>query len=299
MSFAPAEFIHEQIRLLGASVAGAETYIVAPELNLGFDVGRCPDSVLNVDHIFLSHGHMDHAAGVAYYFSQRMFIDNAPGTMYMHPALIDSFEALLRLWGEIDGSKPESRLVAVEPGRDVELRRDLLVRPFEVNHPSRKPDRTIVPALGFSAIEVRKRLREEYQGLAGPALVELKKKGIAIEQRLEVPLVTYCGDTAPGPFFDLPCVREAKVLLLECTFIDPDHKHRARGGRHMHVEYLREIMPQLNCEKIVLIHLSRRTALQDAREAVRRAVGDADMPRISFLAEHRRRKKRPPEPEPT
>ena len=75
---APAEFQYDSIRLRGVSLAGEETYIVAPEMNLGFDLGRCQRDVLGVDHVFLTHGHMDHAAGAAYYFSQRMFIDNAP-----------------------------------------------------------------------------------------------------------------------------------------------------------------------------------------------------------------------------
>jgi len=101
-----AEFVHSDIHLVGSSLAGEETYIIAPELNLAFDVGRAQRELLGIDHVFLTHGHMDHAAGIAYYFSQRMFIDNPPGHLYAPAPLIDPIQRLLRLWAEIDGHEP-------------------------------------------------------------------------------------------------------------------------------------------------------------------------------------------------
>ncbi len=295
MSGSHAEYQHDAIRIEGFSLAGEETYFVLPEMNLAFDLGRAPRAVLGVDHVFLSHGHMDHAAGIAYYFSQRMFIDNAPGHLYAPAPLLEPVRRLLAIWAEIDGNLPPANLHAANPGEDIALRRDLIVRPFEVNHPSRRHDRSIVRSLGFSAIEVRTKLKDEYAGLSGPELVELKQKGAEITRRVELPQVAYCGDTGPGEFFDLPCVRDARVLLLECTFIEPDHIDRARFGGHLHVSDLRSIVPRLRNEHILLTHVSRRTSLSDARAAVRRELarlGDDVLRRISFLMEHRRRGRR-------
>jgi ribonuclease Z len=282
----------------GYSLAGEETCFAAPELNLGFDIGRAPREMLAVDHIFLSHGHMDHAAGVAYYFSQRMFIDNAPGNLYAAEPLIEPFRELLRLWGEIDGNEPAANLHAIIPGEDIDVRRGLIVRPFEVRHACRGRNRQRFNGLGFSVIEVRKKLLEEYQGLMGPQIVELKRQGVEIERRVEVPLLTYCGDTALGDFLELPHVRESKLLLLECTFVDPDHVERARAGHHMHVSDLAKVIPGLNNERIVLTHLTRRTPLHIAKAALRQVLGDTEG-RVSFLGEHRKRRKpRPASSEP-
>ena len=292
-----AEFVHENLRLLGSSLAGEETYIVAPELNLAFDIGRAQREILAVDHVFLTHGHMDHAAGMAYYFSQRMFVDNQPGHLYVPRPLVEPVQRLMRVWADIDGHEPPANIHAVEPGTDVVLRRDLVVRPFEVNHPCRRHDRSVVRALGFAAIEVRQKLIEEYQDLTGPQLVELKKQGVQITRRLEIPLVAYCGDTAVGDFLDLEYVRSAKVLLLECTFVEPDHLERARAGYHMHISDLPGVIPRLSNEKIVLFHLSRRTALSAARTLLRRELGPDMSERISFFMEHRLRRRRPSEPE--
>lgn len=290
MSSSPAEFQHDDIRVVGVSLAGEETAILLPELNVAFDVGSVSREMLGIDHVFLSHGHMDHSAGIAYYFSQRMFMDNAPGKMWMPAPLLDPVRRLLQLWGEIDGNEPPAILNSAIPGQDIEVRRGLLVRPFEVNHPSRRRDRTVVRSLGYSVIDVRQKLCDEFKGKSGPELVELKKQGVEITRRVEVPLVAYCGDTAPGDFLSLEHVSNARVLLLECTFTDAEDLRRAVQGGHMHVTDLKRIIPRLQNERIVLTHLTRRTALGEAKEAVRRELGEAWSDRISFLMEWRRRR---------
>jgi len=287
-----AEFCYEGIRVLGSSLAGEETFVVVPEMNLVFDVGRAPREAVTVDNVLLSHGHMDHAAGVAYYFAQRMFIDNRPGNVYLPEQLVEPIRRLLRVWADIDGHEPPANVHGARPGEDIVLRRDLIVRPFKVNHPCRRHDRSVVESLGFAAIEVRRKLKEEYRDLTGPQIVELKKQGVEITNRIELPLVTYCGDTAPGGFLDLDCVRQAKVLLLECTFVEPDHRDRARAGYHMHITDLREVMRHLKNERVVLTHLSRRTALAEAKSVLRQELGaDADE-RVTFLMDARRRGRR-------
>jgi len=293
MSRKPAEFVHGDLRLLGHSKAGEESYVVAPELNLAFDIGRAPPETLAVDHIFLTHGHTDHAAGIIYYFSQRMFIDNQPGHLYLPRVLVDPVQRLLRDWAEIDGQEPTANIHPVEAGTDVSLHRSLLVRPFEVNHPCHRRERRVYQALGYAAIEVRHKIFPEYRDLTGPQIVALKEQGVEITRRVEIPLVAYCGDTAAGNFLDLDYVRDARVLLLECTFVEAEHRERARAGNHIHISDLREIVPRLNNEKILLTHLSRRTPLAAARDMLRRELGELYDERIGFFMEQRPRRGRP------
>jgi ribonuclease Z len=285
-----AEFTHQNLRIVGFSLAGEETFLALPELNLAFDMGRAPREIVSIDHVFLTHGHMDHAAGIAYYFAQRWFQDNDPGHLYLAEGLLNPVQRLLRVWAEIDGHEPPARLHVVRPGEDVVLRRDLLVRPFEVNHPGpRAQHGPATSALGFAAIEVRHKLRPELQELTGPQIVELKKKGVEVTRRVEIPLVAYCGDTGPGTFFELDFVRNARVLLLECTFLAAEHRDRARAGAHMHLSDLKNVLPSLRNERIVLTHLSRRLAVRQARDILRAELGPEYEGRVCLLMDFRRR----------
>ena len=122
------------IRLVGTSLAGEETVIVAPEYNVCFDVGRAPREIISIDTVCLSHGHMDHAAGVAYYFSQRTFIGNSPGRVVVHRSLAQPIQKLMDIWSDIEGHPSPGQVLGVEPLEDVTVRRGLIVRPFAVNH---------------------------------------------------------------------------------------------------------------------------------------------------------------------
>jgi ribonuclease Z len=277
------------IKLVGFSLAGEETVIAAPELNVCFDVGRAPREIISIDTICLSHGHMDHAAGLGYYFSQRAFVGNSPGTVLAPVELVKPIRDLVRVWGHIEGHVSPAVVVGLEPGQDHRVRRDLVVRAFATNHGA--------PALGYCVIETRRKLKPEFADLSGPQLVQLKQQGTEIEYELEVPLVCCPGDTADGPHFDVDVVRRSRVMLLECTFFEPDHIRRARVGKHLHVRDLAQLMKRLENPHIVLSHLSRRTSIRQARHYLREAVDKNAMERISFLMERprsRRNRHTPP-----
>ena len=261
--------------LLGYSLAGEETVVAVPELNVCFDVGRAPREIISIDNVCLSHGHMDHAAGIAYYLSQRGFVGAPPGRVIVHRAQAQNIQRLMAVWADIEGHHSPGQIEGVLPGQDVQTRRDLVVRPFAVNHPGN--------SLGFTVVQVRHKLKPEFMGETGPQLVALKKRGVQIEYRVEVPLIAYCGDTALGDFLDKPHVRDAEILLIECTFFDHEHIRRARQGDHIHVSDLREVCGRVRSRRIVLTHLTRRTDIRQARRVLPDAIAAGDVERVSFL----------------
>ncbi len=263
------------IRLLGFSLAGEETVIAAPEHNVCFDVGRAPREVVSIDNVCLTHGHMDHAAGVAYYFSQRHFVGNAPGRVIVHRGLAQPIQTLMAVWSEIEGHPSPGQVIGIEHLQEVAIRRDLLVRAFDVNHSQH--------SLGFSLIESRHKLKEEYQGKSGPQLVALKKQGVEIERRFEVSLLTCTGDTAVGRFLDLEFVQKSRAFVVECTFFDDEHVSRARAGRHVHVQDFPRILDAVQEAQIMITHLTRRTDLRRAKRILQTIVKPNDFERICFL----------------
>lgn len=275
------------IKIEGFSVAGEESVIAAPEYNVCFDPGRAPRETIPIDNMCVTHGHMDHAAGLAYYFSQRDFVGIAPGRVIVHRDLAQAIQRLMDVWADIEGHYSPGQVYGVSPLEDVEIRRGLLVRPFAVNH--------ALGSLGYTLIEVRHKLKGEFIGKSGPQLVALKKDGVQIVDRLEIPLLTVTGDTALGRWLDLEFVRRTRVLLVECTFFEDEHRHRARSGRHIHIDDLHEVLSAVPDARIVLTHLSRRTDIRWARKVVENIVQRGDYERISFLMERppRQRDHRP------
>lgn len=281
-------------QLIGHSLAGEETFVAVPELDVVFDIGRCPREALSVNHCALSHGHMDHANGIAYYASQRNFVGQVEPTLLCHHRLVQPLHDLLDVWARIEGHRAPCRIVPLEPGAEHPIRKDLVLRAFAVNHHAH--------ALGYCLIERRRKLKPEFLAedgqprLTGPQLVELKQQGVEITTELEIPLVAYCGDTAMGSFAQLDFVRQARVLLVECTFFEPDHIRRARQGRHLHVVDMPALLEPVTSEAVVLLHLTRRTAMGYARKMLRQYCGHLEnYARICFLMDRRHRMNPGPE----
>ncbi len=264
-----------QLHVIGYSVAGEETVVQVPELNVCFDIGRCPHFALTSDIVCISHGHMDHIAGLAYYLSQRYFQGMKPGTILVPRELERPVDQLLRCWRDVERQGTPYKLIGLSPGETHEVRRDFIIRAFATHHGG--------PSLGYSLVSVREKLKPEYLGRPGQELAEMRRRGVEIQYRVEVPLVAFLGDTSNGAVFQNPDVAGAEILITECTFFDPDHKFKAKAGKHLHVDTFAELVCALNNKHIVVSHVSRRTGIRRAKNILRYKIGDEQMKRIFFL----------------
>jgi len=272
-------------RVQGYSIAGEETFVQIPELDVCFDIGRARRAALTSNYVALSHGHMDHAAGIAYYFSQRHFQGMRPGTLLCHPRLEQPLHTLMKAWIDVEAQHTPYRIVAMEPdGEELEMKNHYFLRAFETDH--------TVPSLGFVVIERRSKLKPDLIGLPQEKLRELKESGQEITNTIEVPQVAYMGDTGPGSHFRRPDVQEARMVITECTFLDPTHRDRARVGKHLHIDDLVKVLPNLKADSIVITHLSRRLHLGQARDRIEEAVPAEHRQRVHFLMDGRTNKQR-------
>jgi ribonuclease Z len=265
-------------RIQGVSVAGEEATVHVPELDVAFDVGLCPRPVLTAGTICLSHAHMDHVAALPYWFSQRNFQKLGTGRVLCHPKLVRPLEAMMATWVDLERQRTPHEIVGLEPGVDFQLRPNVFVRGIEVSHSA--------PSLAFAILERRSKLRDEFHGLPQDKLRELKASGTEITRTLEIPLVAYTGDTEMGPFLLRDEFVNAQVVITECTFFDPEHRDRAKVGKHLHIEDLRNLITAWARPEIVVVHVSRRTNMQYARERLAEAAG-SEAHRVHLLMDHR------------
>jgi ribonuclease Z len=265
----------DEMDIIGYSVAGEETVVAMPQLDVCFDVGKAPDQIIPINHVLLTHGHMDHAAGLAYYLSQRNFCGISAGTILAPDNLLPPIRQIIEAWSKLDGNKIPAKLVGVKAGDEYKIKPNLIARAFPTKH-SRG-------AVGYTVIEKRKKLKPEYKGLTGPQIVELKKQGMEIDYPLEFPIVTYLGDTQYVDFSQLKYIVESRILIAECTFYEGEHTTRAKAGRHMHVDELATLLTKLNNEHIIITHTTQRTPMSEIRKILKKAMPKDKYDRITLL----------------
>lgn len=250
----------DDLRIEGASRAGDRTWFRVHPPGLAFDTGRGALALTGAEHIFLSHGHLDHALGLPFVLSNRTMQELAPTRVYCPAPTAAALEAFVAAAARLEEEEYAHEVRGLEPGDRVEVGRDLVVEAFAVDHG--------VAALGFHLLRARKRLSPEHRDKTGPALAELRRRGVVVEERDEQVWVTYCGDTGPRVFDLEPRLFEAEVLLLECTFLADADGDRAAGFGHLHLRDLERRVERFANRAIVLHHLSRRHSIDELRRAV-------------------------------
>ncbi len=271
-------------RIQGVSIAGEQTVVQVPELDVAFDIGLCPRIALSSAYVALSHGHMDHVAGLPYYFSQRIFQRMGPGRCVCHDGLAEPLRAMMQSWVALEGQRTPHEIIALRPDEQVEIKNNVFLRGIEVSHAT--------GSMAYAVVERRSKLKPEFHDVPQQRLRDLRASGVEITRSLEIPLVAYTGDTELGPYLFRDEFASARVVVCECTFFDPDHRARARVGKHLHVADLANLMPVWRADAVILIHLSRRTNLIEARELLRQSVGDGHYERVHFLMDHRANRQR-------
>lgn len=275
----------DDLEIIGYSVAGEETVVAVPRLDVCFDIGKAPNQVISINHVLLTHGHMDHAAGIAYYLSHRKFCGQSPGTILAPTNLLPWIEQLIDAWSRLDGNKAPANLVGVKPGDEYQIKPNLFTRVFPTKHTR--------GSVGFTVLEKRKKLKPEYTKLTGGQIVELKKQGVTIDYPLEIPIVTYLGDTQHVDFSQLNYIAQSKILIAECTFYVDEHIRRAEAGRHMHINEFVSLIESLNNEHIIITHATQRTPLREIRGILKENLPPEKYKRITlFMADRQNPRRR-------
>jgi len=236
----------------GFSLGGVETALHVPELRLALDVGRGRQALVRCDHLALTHTHMDHAGGLTYLLALRALYGMTPPTIYAPAQVTSALAGMLEAWAVLQRFPFKSPVIAAEPRVRQAIGKGVWLEPFRTYHP--------VPSNGYTILRERKKLREAFIGLPGPALADLRRRGEVIEETSFEAALSFTSDTLVEVLEKQPHILESQTLVLECTFLDGRKTlEDARAGGHIHMGELMDRAGVLRSMRgrLVLSHFSQ------------------------------------------
>lgn len=269
-------FEYQDIVVNGLSTGGVENCYALPKWQVGFDLGRCPSFMIEQSNIFLSHGHLDHAAGIPFYFSQRSLQNLPTGNIYVPQEIEEPLHQIVKRWQQIEKFEYPIQIHGIKPSQEIWLNKDFFVRALPAFHR--------ISALGYILYQRKKKLKKEFLHLSQTEIVALKKQGTELTNIVDIPLFAYSGDSSIEFVLENPEVQHAKVLFLECTYIDDDRPvQRARDWGHIHLYEIIEHAKLFQNERLVLMHFSRRYYPKQIKKQLQKKVPDFLYPRVDFF----------------
>ena len=252
---------HAGLTIEGYSRAAVQSYWRVPELKIGFDLGAQPWDFMGTPTWLISHTHLDHVAALPVYVARRRMMRMEPPTLYVPASAVEDLRRLLLVFQRLDRGRMLCDMRGVNPGDEFELSRDHVVTAFATTH--------TIPSLGYLVWERRNKLKEEYIGLPGEKIRDLRLSGVPVTHEVRTPLLAYTGDTNPAGMDAYPPVYEAKVLITELSFIRPNHRReKIHKFGHMHLDDYIERADRFHNELIILAHLSTRYHPQEVKRVV-------------------------------
>ncbi|HKI04859.1 MAG TPA: MBL fold metallo-hydrolase [Thermoanaerobaculia bacterium] len=272
----PVELRFGDLRIEGWSRAGDDNWFRVHPPGLALDVGRGALQLAGAPDVFLSHGHLDHALGLPYVLSQRSLHRLAHTRVFCPAEIAEPLGAFIAAAERLEGAAYRYDLVPMAPGGRVEVGKGLTMEAFAVDH--------VVPGLGYHLWRRRRRLAPAFAGLPPAELIALRTEGVDTTDVVEDLWLTYCGDTGPKIFELEPRLFQAKVLMIECTFLGEEHRDKGERFKHLHLGDIAHWADEFRNEALVLHHLSRRFRVEELRAEVDRRLPEL-APRIHILVE--------------
>jgi ribonuclease Z len=249
-----------QYTLTGFSICAFRSCFYIKELAMMFDCAIPFEFAVN--YIMISHVHADHIANLMCALYRN---DSAQKLQIYAPKksadkLLTFLEASYDLAQDDDAvydyktMDKSFNLIGVDPS----------IIPQEIK--GKKIDIEIiqcyhsVASIGFGLIEKKYKLSDEFKGLDGKKLGELRKQGININKEITVPIFCYLGDTGKEILekgeFDK--IEKYKNIMIECTFLKDDDLDQSIKTAHIHWQHLEPYIKSHPDNNFILYHFSSR-----------------------------------------
>nr|QYA18574.1 ribonuclease Z [Clandestinovirus] len=265
------KFSFKNWTVIGSSIASDQTTLLIKEFSLCFDMGHTfPACVKKAKTVAISHGHQDHIGSIHLHIRKRLR-NNLPGCTYILPKICE--EPFRYMYSSVE---------SLDEGRDtVQVRTDL--SPIAIKYADDSLSHQLnnssflkcfdmihkIPSKGYTIFETRRKLKPEYRSLSIIDIEKVKKESnVEIEEIMQVPLISFSGDTTIEGVLRCQSMLESKLLILECTYIDDKvSQQECKNRGHVHLKDIVENWNHFQNEHILLVHLSPRYTKVDVEKA--------------------------------
>lgn len=262
------------------SVSGYATTITLPELNVVFDMGFASTEAASCQNVMITHGHLDHFNDVARHAYIRNMCGAPRSRFFVPPFLVDAVHDMMSFWARIQKAKKvEYEVIPCSHGDRVHIEHNRYVVPFRTVHR--------IASHGYVILEERERVKPEYANLEGRDYARLRKEGVVFSQKVDVPLVTFTGDTQARVLDQnndaVRLATSSKVFIMECTFLEDQTPEFAQSRGHTHIG---EIADRMGCiqGQLVLAHFSKRYTNRDVERSIPLHFSAIDLNRVNFIS---------------
>jgi ribonuclease Z len=250
------------------SIGGIETCFEIPAFDVLLDIGRCPPG-----------SERRSTAGLPYFVSMRGLMKHSAPRIYCPEPALPHLSQIMASWAELQADTDRCSMNGVKAGDTIPLANDGFARVFGSPHR--------IATCGYVLCKRIRKLRPELTGEPPDEIARRARAGEQVDLITERAEICFPGDTKIDVVDNEPMVREARVLLLECTFMESKVSiSKARLGGHIHLDEIAERASLFQNEVILLTHFSRRYRSQEIREAVDKRLPPELRSRVKLLIHH-------------
>lgn len=239
--------IDKKYKIKGYSRGGFQTGFILEPIKLFLDSGV--PSYIKPHTILITHTHQDHIKSLYCNLLETNKVN-----------VISNIESISFLQDYLNANKSLNSLIKskftnwnplpIHNKKTIVIgNTNYLIESYDLDHE--------ITTLGYGITEIRNKLKDEYKELSQQELESLKKSNIEITNKINYPILFFCGDTSYTSLETLP-FNDFPVFIIECSFLYDEHINEARGKKHLHILDLIPIVETNKNTKFIFIHFSLR-----------------------------------------